>query len=277
MSRYTIVSAFYLIPSLKRNPDSYVQWIKNFSKLKMNCILFTNLDTFEWLKKQIGVGIVNYRSNIRIEFMEYQDFKSIKYDWNKQIEMDDEKNIHHTDLYKVWNEKMNFLSVASKINYFSTEWFIWIDSGSMRVSKVFEQSDFTYSKSLNLLDKNYCYFFQIKNEKHHNRYFLQNLSKYFSSNIDLRIIQGGCIISHSDNINLLNDKYFSTLDHLYNNGLFIGKEQVNYHPFIINNNDFIKIIQVKNHKIERIYPDVWFFYFPFLLGISEFEYINLKG
>jgi hypothetical protein len=136
---YTIVTAFYLTTALKHPSKNYIEWIHNFINLKTNCVLFTNQDT------------------------EMVDRKSYKYDWNIQYSMDDEKVIHHPDLYRIWNEKINFMYIASNKNYFSTNWFVWIDFGSMRISKVFEKQDFTYSNIFTDLDSKYSYFFRIKN------------------------------------------------------------------------------------------------------------------
>jgi len=266
---FTTITAFYLTNSKKRTINEYQQWISNFLKLKMNCILFTNKDTQKWLINNFNFS----NTNIRIEIYELDNFYTNKFDWNSQYLLDDEKNIHSPEIYQIWNEKINFIYLGALKNYFNSEWFIWIDIGSLR-SKMFEFQNFTSSEVFKSLDSSKTYFFRIKNFYHQNSYFLKFLDKYYSNNSELNVIQGGCIISHKNQIKYICDKYYELLNELYNKGLFIGKEQVNFHPFVILNNEKIKVIEVISHKLDKIFSDAWFYYFPFLFNISEYRIIN---
>ena len=263
--RYTIVTAFYLMKS-KFHPDKYKQWISNFMKLKkMNCLLYTNEHTKKWMQTWMNM------EKVHIEIIEMEDFITAKYDWDEQYKMDDEKDKNHSrELYMIWNEKINFLKLASEKNPYQTEWFLWCDMGSLR-QQIFESEDFTSSPELQNLDGSKTYFFRITNSKIYNRYFIYNLNKYFIKNNDVTIIQGGFILTNLFSCNNIHQQYYELLDKLYNNGLFIGKDQCCYISMVNQSKD-IKVLEIKTHKYISIFSDPWFFVYPFMLGVSEYNH-----
>ena len=61
--------------------------------------------------------------------------------WRAQEAMDPEQGIgHNRELYTVWNEKTNFMMTAARENFFSSDYFLWLDIGAVRqgvVVKIF--------------------------------------------------------------------------------------------------------------------------------------------
>ena len=214
MSQYTIVTAFYLMKS-KFHPEKYKQWISNFIKLNMNCVLFTNEHTKKWMQTWMNM------EKVHVELLEMEDFITSKYNWEEQYKMDDEK-YHTRELYRIWHEKINFLKLASEKNPYQTEWFLWCDMGSLR-QPIFDSEDFSKSDTLSLLDSNKAYFFRIHNFNYHNPYFLKNLNKYLGiSNCDMNVIQGGFILTNISICKNLHDEYYNLLQNLYDKELFEG-------------------------------------------------------
>jgi hypothetical protein len=266
--KYTIVTAFYLIQS-KFTPDKYKEWISNFLQLKMNCIIFTNLYTKKWLETCFGKVLSS--TNFKIEVMEMEDFITYKYDWDKQYDMDNEK-YHTKELYMIWNEKINFLKIAYQKNPFQTKWFLWCDMGSLR-QKIFFDQNFKSSNILSQLDQSKTYFFRIFCEYHNNTYFINNLKKYDCEGIDLNIVQGGFILTNLESCNHIHLEFYDLLNKLYDKGLFIGKDQCCYLS-MVRRSKYTKVLEIVNHIYSNTFKDVWFFVYPFMLGLSFYREVN---
>jgi hypothetical protein len=263
--RYTIVTAFYLMKS-KFHPDKYKEWILNFIKLKINCVLFTNQITKEWLETWMDM------SKIHLEILEMDNFITAKYDWMKQYEMDNEKDRNHSrELYMIWNEKINFLKLANGKNPYQTEWFLWCDIGSLR-QEIFSSEDFTQSIVFKDLEKK-TYFFRLYDRYYHNPYFMKDINKYLCKKCDLNVIQGGFILVHSDTCHSVHQEYYQLLDKLYEMGLFIGKDQCCYLSLVLQSKH-IKVLEINNHSYIKIFNDVWFFVYPFMLGCANYRMIQ---
>jgi len=70
-----------------------------------------------------------------VEILEIQDFLVSKWqeDWSLQVELDEEGQ-HSAELYKIWNEKSNFILRATLLNPFASTAFFWVDIGIFRNS-----------------------------------------------------------------------------------------------------------------------------------------------
>jgi len=270
---YTIVTAFYLMNS-KFNPNKYKEWIINFLNLKTKCVLFTNKETKEWFDNWVSLP-----NNIKVEMLEFDEFITAKYDWNKQYEMDIEKEKGHSrELYMVWNEKINFLKKAIMINHYQTKWFIWCDIGSMR-TKIFNNSkfDFTKSKTLGVLDETKSYFFRIFNTRfsvENDKFFIENKTKYVEKQCDLNIVQGGFILTNIKIYEKLHTEFYGLFHKLYNNNLFVGKDQLVYLSLVTKSSN-TKVIEIISNQFIDILNDVWFFPYTFLHDFSIHRFIDM--
>ena len=57
--------------------------------------------------------------------------------WDVMDTLDPERSMgHNRELYTVWNEKTNFMMTVAKRNYFSSEYFLWLDIGAVRHSVI---------------------------------------------------------------------------------------------------------------------------------------------
>jgi hypothetical protein len=267
---YTIVTAFYIMKS-KCSPDKYKQWINNFLRLNMKCVFFTNKQTKEWFDSWTVLP-----DNIRVEILEFEEFVTAKYNWDKQREMDFEMH-YSKELYMVWNEKINFLYKACSENHFRTKWFIWCDMGSVRNEVLLKfNNNFIKSNILCVLDYTKSYFFRIFNEKFNtgdDKFFIENKHKYVGTPCDLNVIQGGFILTNLNMYKTLHTEFYELLDKLYNDNLFIGKDQLTYLSLVTKSSN-VKVIEILTNMIVNYFHDVWFFVYTFLLDISIYRYIN---
>jgi len=129
MDSVTIVSCYYKVKS-KHSHEKYHEWICNFlHNLKNNIIIFTSEDLIEYLKE---IGKHNPRMIIiKKNFHEIEIFKNYNI-WDKQFNIDPQKNIRTKECYIIWNSKMNFVKEAIEINPFNSDKFVWTDIGCLR-------------------------------------------------------------------------------------------------------------------------------------------------
>ena len=129
----TIVSCFYHIEKSKFNLFHYVTWMVNFFKIKTNKIIYTDKKTFNYLFSKINI------ENIKFIIYEIDDFKVSKdytiEQWWEQYKMDPEQSYHSIELYKIWNEKSNFIKKSIEKNPFESDYFYYCDVGCFRDDK----------------------------------------------------------------------------------------------------------------------------------------------
>ena len=116
-----------------------------------------------------------------------KDFLVAKYDWNSQYALDPEKNIHNPDLYKVWNEKINFMKIVTEMYPMENNYYVWADIGIVRSKLISPFLRYFPDKEL---EKNKMYFLRTRNidiNGYHNN--LINVS-HIKSHIGAGIIAG---------------------------------------------------------------------------------------
>lgn len=104
-----IVTAYYI------SKNKYIEWMKNFIPyLENKIIIFVeNKQEFLDIAKREKIFL---KDNIHVVMEKpIKDFLVNKYDWDSHYNMDPEKNIQNVNLYKVWNEKINFLKIVSNL------------------------------------------------------------------------------------------------------------------------------------------------------------------
>src|SRR3989338_3518467 len=124
----TVVTCFFQIRS-KYSTAEYFKWIENFLKIPMKLVIYTDVNSVEFIKK------VSNQNTTRIILLNISEFYMFKYmDYFKYCHsIDPETEIGHTpELYLIWAEKSWFIKRAVESNYFNTDWFFWCDIGCFR-------------------------------------------------------------------------------------------------------------------------------------------------
>ena len=115
----TCVSGYWKIKN-KHNDNSFEKWFKN--TLRINCpyIFFGNKESIEMVKC--------YRRDLPTHYveLEIEDFETYQY---KDRILVDEYHCPSVELNLIWNEKIFLMDKAFTLNPFSSEYFVWIDSG----------------------------------------------------------------------------------------------------------------------------------------------------
>ena len=127
----TIVTAYFDIKS-KYSSSVYDTWMANMLSLQDAMVIYTTpdlVDTIRGFRKHTGA--LTHIIPMHLEHTKMATKYSDAF-WKVQHAMDPEKSIHSPNLYKIWNEKSNWLKRASVLNPFHSNFFAWVDIGYFR-------------------------------------------------------------------------------------------------------------------------------------------------
>ena len=212
-----IVTAYY---RSKNKHDStgniYIQWMKNFIPYVENKIVIFVDNKQEFLDIIQREKII-LRESVHIIIEKHMtDFLVQKYNWDSHYNIDPEKRIHNVNLYKIWNEKINFLKIVSELYPLNDDYYVWTDIGMIRDPKLRPFLRYYPDKKL-LNDK--MYFLRISK--------LNNI--YDGNIIDVTNapsnIGGGVIAGHRDIIHQYHEAYYNMLHEYFEKNIFAGKDQ----------------------------------------------------
>jgi hypothetical protein len=132
----TVVTAFFSLGnSSKYAGDFYSEKMKDMLMIDAPVIIHTDQNPRTVLQKyrkgkEAITRIIAYKSVTGLPL--YSKYGQEV--WDKQIQLDKEKEIHKNSfaLYLVWNSKAYFLKHAVEQNYWNSQYYFWVDIGSMR-------------------------------------------------------------------------------------------------------------------------------------------------
>ena len=120
--------------------EEYESWMGNMLSLQDCMVIFTAPDTVDLIQSHR----VNYPQTVIIplELNQTMAYNLLtEEEWSQQEHIDKETNIGHNKfLYSVWHQKPDFVKTAADRNYFQSQYFVWVDIGSLR-SKVILNSE----------------------------------------------------------------------------------------------------------------------------------------
>ena len=123
----TVVSAYYA-GSAKHTPTKYATWGRQFMRMQAPVVFFTDspsavpaLDTRPVASTHVVVKPVD----------DFYVMRLIR-DWDAQLALDLEGDIHSAHLFKIWLEKPSFVRHAIAANAFGSTHFVWVDYGCFR-------------------------------------------------------------------------------------------------------------------------------------------------
>jgi hypothetical protein len=95
-------------------------------------VIFTSPDLIEYIAEK-RLRFLDRTVIMPIEFEKLPVYKLYENLWEKQYEMDKQKDTGRTkECYVLWNSKVYFLRQAMETNSFSSDKFIWADIGCLR-------------------------------------------------------------------------------------------------------------------------------------------------
>ncbi|XP_023338693.1 uncharacterized protein LOC111709295 [Eurytemora carolleeae] len=250
----TIVSAYYNISS-KHSPAEYFEWITNFLSLVDCMVVFTTPDNANIFRK-----LRDPSRPLEILIQPFENFYVYKeYDqkiWDFQATIDREKHVgHNKKVYWVWNEKTNFLKLASQWNIFKSNYFVWVDIGCIRHNR------FNNMQLINHLPSNPgVLFLKVLNFTENDLIFENGVSNVDFGQVDR--IGAGVFGGSADQILKWHKAYYSTLQRYINENRFAGKEQ-NIMATTCIENDVCLILDGTDYR--------WFLLHDYYLGLLKIE------
>jgi len=136
ISDITVVTAYYPLKKSKYNIGKYRAWIQNFCKIPCTGVIYTTevyaLEIYQWRRE--------YLNKTQVIVRPFDAFgmtcASMMALWDKQGELDPEKENHSPELYAVWALKQELVRAAVAANKFQSKWFIWCDIGIQRYARL---------------------------------------------------------------------------------------------------------------------------------------------
>lgn len=262
-----IVTAYY---RSKNKHDStgniYIQWMKNFIPYVENKIVIFVDNKQEFLDIIQREKII-LRESVHIIIEKHiTDFLVQKYNWDSHYNIDPEKRIHNVNLYKIWNEKINFLKIVSELYPLNDDYYVWTDIGMIRDPKLRPFLRYYPDKKL-LNDK--MYFLRISK--------LNNI--YDGNIIDVTNapshIGGTVIAGHRDIIHQYHEAYYNMLHEYFEKNIFAGKDQNIMYNMTLKYPNMVQIIDhTTNNWMYKFQSNEWFYMLNFLIEKKQFIVCN---
>lgn len=127
----TLVTALYQLPTNRHNFSDYFIWIENFLKVNKPIVFYIQKNLSQIIKKKRPKIFSNKTIFIEKNFSKLY-FSKYKKEFEETYKIDKLKFKHNVQLFILWNEKIKFLELAIKKNYFKSKYFLWIDAGYFR-------------------------------------------------------------------------------------------------------------------------------------------------
>ena len=176
--------------------------------------------------------------------------------WNEQKKLDHEK-VHTTELYILWNEKVNFLTEAIRDNAFHSDYFLWTDMGSFRSPDLAARLT-TYPDTdtvAEALGTERVFFLQVEPFVVQDRVIGVNGLPEHNFQRDIRL-GGGIFGGHATAMARYDEIYYQTMDKLREDGRFIGKDQNIMSSVAVMYPDLVKLIRPEPYLNGA---DPWFY------------------
>ena len=188
------------------------------------------------------------------------DFLVQKYKWDTHYNIDPEKHIHNVNLYKIWNEKINFLKIASDLYPLNDDYYVWTDIGIIRDSKL--RPFLRYYPDKKLVN-NKMYFLRIS--RLNDIRYINDGNIIDVSNIPSHI-SGGVIAGYRDIFHKYHEKYYNMLDEFFKKNIFAGKIQNIMYNMTLQHPDIIQIIDhTSDNWMYKFQSNIWFYMLNFLI------------
>lgn len=123
----TVVTAYYPGPS-KHQQSEYAAWGRTFLQQPVPMVIFT--DSRNNLP-QVDTRDPNTTVIVELDEALFRTSQT-HFSWDKQLQMDPERGIHHTRLFKLWAEKTQFVMRAIHMSTFNSSHYVWVDFGCFR-------------------------------------------------------------------------------------------------------------------------------------------------
>ena len=223
-SNYTCVSGYYNVKNKHNN--KFKEWFKNTLNIDSNYVIFTDSNSYDIIKP--------YRklNNTKYIFKNLNDFTLKKSNYNENHT--EPTHVPSIELGLIWLNKIEMMKIASEINYYNSDWFVWIDAGISSLRDVNLATPLKLNIDFNNLDKNKFYYGSSSNDID----IVSDKWEYIHN------VQGGFFILYKNMINkafnLFMDYHKKCLSNI-NNYICMSDQVIWSHIKNDNNDMFVKL------------------------------------
>jgi hypothetical protein len=233
----TIVTAYFEIPSnggkfyLKHDVAAFHRWLKKMLGVRTPMVVYTDQNNAELVSELVasirGAELMDITEIVVIDITE---FLVHKYDpiFREQWKGDQENLYHTVELYKIWNEKLEFVRKVVEKNPFDSKYFFWIDLGYFRGRKAAEEHilehNWPSAGRVHLLDDNKLLVLRMRqiHQDHCDSY--ETISQKFG----WFGISGNLFGGTKTAVTAFHSQFYPTLEAMAEQNYFIGKDQTIY-------------------------------------------------
>ena len=265
----TIVTSYYRLGDRSKHSDAeYKVWTRNFFKLNDAMVVFTDAQTFSYLrtlrpsKDSCAIFIIQ---NLN------ETYTAGLTSWSRQLKLDPEAGIHYPELYIIWNQKSDWLHTVAQKNPFKSTHFFWADSGQFR-SQSFTTSawirSFTTSAWIRYTDfipSGKILVLCIEHFKDH-EIVLDSTGKVFFRDSTVSRLGGGTFGGDTDSVERWRELFYRKLQEYLKADIFAGKDQMIMASICIEHSDLCWMVD--GDKVLEA-DNVWFALQPILAGKTQ--------
>ena len=257
-----IFSTAWYILKAKYDTNIYSKWIDNLlsSVNNFKLVIYTDKKSVYMVEKYI------INPNIKIVLLELEEFYNYKYKdfWIKNYEKNHNLNtLVDWKVNMLWNEKIAFVEKTFKNNYFSGDWYGWIDIGYFRDRPL---SNWPNPLKIQQLKKDKIYYARVNN----NNEYINNLKKLIldKNNIGLPkndipanqvSIAGGFFLINQNLIDWYKNLYDTKLKLYIDNNKLVKDDQIIVIDNIVSNMSTFFLVAENDDY------DNWFLFQRYLL------------
>jgi len=252
------VTVWLYLTRSKHPISDYVNWAQNLCKLNASIYFWADNETAPYIYQyREQWGLLN-KTIINITTLEQISSFLGHVNWDRQYEMDAEKQLHSAGLYQVWSSKVDMLTKVSVWNPFNTDCFYFFDVGYFRDTDRY--TNWPAKSVVKSLPRDRVVFLAIygfRNEEYNHQV------RYFSHSNGDRL-GGGAFGGTQSAILRYNDLYYKMVKEYDEHGVMWGKEQNVLNGVAMAHPDSVFIVRAEDGC-----GDKWFYLSPFFAETSE--------
>ena len=266
----TFSSCFYIIKS-KFDPDTYINWMKNFLSIvnNFNLVIYTDENSSSFIPE-----LVRENPKVKIIIKSLEEFYNYKYKdyWienhNKNLLLN---KITCWQVNMLWCEKIWFVKETIERKYFDTEFYGWCDIGYFRNRNedlhTSLLSEWPSKNKINMLNKDKIYYACVNN----NRTYVNSLYKIVNNKNSIGLpvevippyqksIAGGFFILYKNKIQWWAETFEKKLELYLKNNYLVKDDQTILIDCILSNHTNFSLFRERLDKYDN-----WFMFQRILL------------
>lgn len=279
LSSDVIVSSYYHVDNKygKNRQESYFLWMRNLLPY-IECHMIIFVESIELFQQCIRENNIILSRNIELIACPMSSFRmsSSKYDWRAHHDIDPEADIHTIELYKIWNEKLEFIHKAIEMTNqegLLHQRYVWMDIGCVRDNRISPFLRFFPDANIRLANGQ-VYMMNIQS---HPSLHLSSQNdildvKHIRQHVGAPIIAGDVI-----GFKKLYKLFYTLLDTYFEQGIFAGKDQNLYFNLHLRHPNLLQLVNVcENHWLMPYQNNPWFYMINFLIAPKKFCLCDLS-